>query len=58
MPNRDKTGPNGDGPQTGKKAGIVAPKHNERNFGKGRGLSKGQGQGGGQGRGRSGRGQR
>jgi hypothetical protein len=46
MPNRDNTGPNGDGPETGRKQGTC-PKKEEPNQGRsfGRGLGKGKGLG-------------
>lgn len=47
MPNRDKTGPNGDGPKTGRKMGTCEP---EQNNGQGRGLGRGRGLGKGRGR--------
>jgi hypothetical protein len=46
MPNRNNTGPNGDGPETGRKQGTC-PKKEEPNQGRsfGRGLGKGKGLG-------------
>jgi len=52
MPNRDKSGPNGDGPQTGRKAGNCGTEQqNGRGLGRGLGRGRGQGLGRGQGRG-------
>ena len=51
MPNRDKTGPLGEGPRTGRKAGncnenTSTPKNAPRyEQGRGRGLGRGQGLG-------------
>ena len=46
MPNRDNSGPNGDGPKTGRKMGNCEPEQkNERGLGKGRGLGRGRGRG-------------
>jgi len=42
MPNFDKTGPKGDGPQTGKGMGNCKPNDQKSN---GRGLRRGQGRG-------------
>jgi len=51
MPNRDKTGPNGDGPQTGRKEGNCVTEENRQDRSFGRGLGRGRGRGRGFGRG-------
>lgn len=61
MPKQDGTGPNGNGPATGRGLGNCKPtcgQGNQPNCGQGRGLKPcggGRGKGGGQGRGRQGR---
>jgi hypothetical protein len=50
MPNKDQTGPEGEGPMTGRKQGKCAGNDEER--GRGRGLGRGKGNGQGRGRGR------
>ena len=63
MPGLNKTGPNGEGPMTGRKMGTCAESANAEQqnvppagFGRGLGLGRGLGRGGGRGRGRGRRG--
>jgi len=42
MPNRDKTGPNGDGPQTGRGLGIKKQENQRPEDGRGQGRGLGR----------------
>jgi len=52
MPNRDKTGPNGDGPKTGRRGNVRQGNGKGQGQGMGSGRSKGSGRGSGRGLGR------